>query len=393
MKGFIPRISIEDYDYNLSDDRIAKYPVSPKHDAKMLVFDSELGLRHDRFLNLSNYLVSDTLMVVNNTKVIPARLWFQKEDGAWIQVFLLKPLNPSWTQWHVMVGNRRKFKSENRLHIKRDNHTLYIEWLNRDENTIQFESSGRSIPEWIELLGEIPLPPYLNREAEDRDKEDYQAIFAKNKGAVAAPTASLHFTQEVMDSLNAKGVKQAEATLHVGAGTFKPVEVTFVDEHEMHAEQFEVTTEFLATLLSRDSGVLAIGTTACRLLESLPILGAKLILGELEEVFVSSEDGYREDIRSISTRESLNALYEFSKKRGGVIRGETQIFMIPGFDFRVTQSMVTNFHQPKSTLMLLIAAFVGEKWKDIYAVAVAEGYRFLSYGDGSLLKGKKNISW
>ena len=388
----IPRISIHDYDYDLPDDRIAKYPISPKHDSKLLVFDSG-RIQHSTFLHLPEHLNKEEILLVNNTKVIPARLWFEKPEGIWIQIFLLKPLSHDWSLWQVMVGNRRKLKPDDSLVINREEGVFRLRWEDRDNNIVRFEGEGLSIPEWIELLGEIPLPPYLNRDTEDRDKEDYQAIFARNKGAVAAPTASLHFTPELLKGLNTKGIGQIEATLHVGAGTFKPVSVDFVDEHEMHAEQFEIDLTLVDRLLNRQTGVIALGTTACRLLESIPLLGAKIILGELEEVFVAAEDGYRDDLKSISTREALQAVREYIKRGEGVMRGETQIFMVPGFDFRLTSGMITNFHQPKSTLMLLIAAFVGEEWPLIYRSALSNDYRFLSYGDGSLLRGKKNIQW
>ena len=388
----IPRIAIHDYDYDLPAARIAQHPVIPKHDAQLLIYNEGI-VEHDRFWNLNKYLQSGELVLVNNTKVIPARLWVEKSEGVWIQLFLLKPLAHDWSVWHVMVGNRRKFKESDRLSINRDGEVLNIQWEDREANTIQFSSKERSIAEWIELLGEIPLPPYLNREVEERDKLDYQAVFARNKGAVAAPTASLHFTTELIARLNDAGIEWAEATLHVGAGTFKPVTVDFVDEHEMHAEQFEINLILLDVLLNRSGGVVALGTTACRVLESLPILGAKIILGEADSLFVSSEDGYRADILAISTGEALHALREYIMSEGGVIRGETQIFMIPGFDFRLTSAMITNFHQPKSTLMLLVSAFVGGDWKEIYEAALAKDYRFLSYGDGSLLRGKKKITW
>jgi S-adenosylmethionine:tRNA ribosyltransferase-isomerase len=388
----IPRISIHDYDYDLPAARIAQHPVIPKHDAQLLIYNEGI-IEHDRFWNLNKYLQSGELVLVNNTKVIPARLWVEKSEGVWIQLFLLKPLAHDWSVWHVMVGNRRKFKESDRLSINRDGEVLNIQWEDREANTIQFSSKERSIAEWIELLGEIPLPPYLNREVEERDKLDYQAVFARNKGAVAAPTASLHFTTELIARLNDAGIEWAEATLHVGAGTFKPVTVDFVDEHEMHAEQFEINLILLDVLLNRSGGVVALGTTACRVLESLPILGAKIILGEADSLFVSAEDGYRADILAIPTREALHALREYIMSEGGVIRGETQIFMIPGFDFRLTSAMITNFHQPKSTLMLLVSAFVGGDWKEIYEAALAKDYRFLSYGDGSLLRGKKKITW
>jgi S-adenosylmethionine:tRNA ribosyltransferase-isomerase len=389
---YIPRIAIKDYDYLLPEENIAKYPVYPKHHSKLLVYNRGT-IQHNRFISLPDYLEKGEVLLVNNTQVIPARLWFQTEGGVWIQIFLLKPLSPDWSVWKVMVGNRRKFKEGMNLHISQENEFLRVTWHNRDRDEIRFVSSSKSIPEWIERLGEIPLPPYLNRDTEESDIADYQAIFAKNKGAVAAPTASLHFTSELLEKLEQKGIQTVEATLHVGAGTFKPVDVEFVDEHEMHAEQFQISLELIEELMRRRQGILAVGTTACRVLESIPILGAKLILGELQDVFVSSEDAYRPEIGAISTGEALNALYQYVFNSGGIVQGETQIFMIPGFEFRLTSSLITNFHQPKSTLMLLIAAFVGEEWKRIYEEALGHSYRFLSYGDGSLLHGKKNISW
>jgi S-adenosylmethionine:tRNA ribosyltransferase-isomerase len=390
--SYIPRIAIKDYDYELKDDRIAKYPIHPKHDAQLLVYqDGEIV--HDTFIALSTYLRASDHMVVNNTKVIPARLWFQTETGVWIQVFLLKPLAHDWSIWNVLVGNRRKFKDGMKLKVERNGFSFEMEWWNRERNEVRFFSAEKSVAEWIEMLGEIPLPPYLNRDAEESDVTDYQAIFAKHKGAVAAPTASLHFTPDLLGRLREKGVQTLEATLHVGAGTFKPVDVEFIDEHEMHAEQFEISEVLLEALLNKGQGVVAVGTTSCRVLESLPILGAKIILGEDGEPFISSEDAFRPEIMAISTREALNALYLYVREKGGILRGETQIFMVPGFLFRITAHIITNFHQPKSTLMLLIAAFVGEDWRRIYDSALQNGYRFLSYGDGSLLKGKKNMEW
>lgn len=389
----VPRISISDYDYSLNEDQIAKYPISPRDNAKMLVYDSG-EITHSEFIELGDFLSDQDTMFVNNTKVIPARLWFKKESGTPIQVFLLKPLSPDWSIWEALVGNRRKFKEGDELSLMNESElNLKATWQARELNYIHLRTdSGVSIPEVIEKMGEVPLPPYLNRETEDSDKDDYQAIFAKEKGAVAAPTASLHFTDRLLDSLNSKGVVQQDITLHVGAGTFKPVSTDFVDEHEMHAEQFAIDLGAIDRLLERTEGVLAVGTTSARVLESLPILGAKRILGEDKEVFVSSSDGYREDLRSISTREALHALREWVVQEGGELKGETQIFMVPGFDFRLTGKMITNFHQPKSTLILLIAAFIGGDWRKIYTSALENNYRFLSYGDGSLLRGRKNIS-
>lgn len=388
----IPPIAVDQFDYALSDDRIAYEPASPRDSAKLLVYNQE-GLTHSRFSELDQFLDFNQLFVVNNTKVIPARFWFTNDKGQEIQVFLLNPLNSDWTHWHAMIGNRRKFKVGDVLRISQNGHSLSVLWADREKNHVELISDLGSIPEAIEHFGEVPLPPYIERQISDKDKLDYQAIFAQKDGAVAAPTASLHFTEELQLRLDQRGLQKRELTLHVGAGTFKPVTATTADEHEMHAERFEIGLDLIDSLLNQSYGVTAVGTTACRLLESLPILGAKILLNELDEVFVSASDSYDLRYLRFSTRESLEALRQEIAKRGGELHGETQIFMVPGFEFRLTQSLITNFHQPKSTLLMLISAFVGDVWTDIYKAALSEGYRFLSYGDGSLLRGKNNIKF
>jgi S-adenosylmethionine:tRNA ribosyltransferase-isomerase len=391
MSG-IPPIAVDHFEYALTDDRIAYEPASPRDSAKLLIYNQE-GVIHSRFSELDQFLDFNQLFIVNNTKVIPARFWFTNDKGQVIQIFLLNPLNPDWTHWHAMVGNRRKFKEGDVLHISQDGQSLTVRWVDRENNHVELISDLGSIPEAIEYFGEVPLPPYIERQVSDKDKLDYQAIFAQKDGAVAAPTASLHFTEDLQLRLDQKGLQKRELTLHVGAGTFKPVTATTADEHEMHAERFEITLDLIDSLLNQSCGVTAVGTTACRLLESLPILGAKVLLNELDEVFVSASDSYDSRYLQFSTREVLEALKLEILKRGGELHGETQIFMVPGFEFRLTQSLITNFHQPKSTLLMLISAFVGDVWTDIYTDALCEGYRFLSYGDGSLLRGKKNIKF
>ena len=391
MSG-IPPIAVDQFDYVLSDDRIAYQPASPRDSAKLLVYNQE-RLIHSKFSELDQFLDFNQLFVVNNTKVIPARFWFTNDKGQEIQVFLLNPLNHGWTHWHAMIGNRRKFKEEDVLRISKNGHSFSVHWLDRDNNHVELNSDLGSIPEAIEYFGEVPLPPYIERQVSDRDKLDYQAIFAQKDGAVAAPTASLHFTEELQRRLDQRGLQKRELTLHVGAGTFKPVTATTADEHEMHAERFEIGLDLIDSLLNQSYGVTAVGTTACRLLESLPILGAKILLNELNDVFVSASDSYDLRYLQFSTRESLEALRHEIAKRGGELHGETQIFMVPSFEFKLTQSLITNFHQPKSTLLMLISAFVGDVWTDIYRAALSEDYRFLSYGDGSLLRGKKNIKF
>ncbi len=391
MNG-VPKIPLSEYFYDLPDHRIANFPISPRDHSKLLVF-SEGQITDSQFFNLANHIEPGCTIVANNTKVIPARMWFETSRNQKIQVFILKPIAADWSICEVMVGNRKKFKETDVLRLEND--TLYIEvkWENRDLNFVTFETNAASVIDAIEFFGQVPLPPYIERDVESSDKDSYQAIFAEKEGAVAAPTASLHFTDELKQQIESKGCRFAEVTLHVSAGTFKPVTAEFSDEHEMHAERFEVSVGFIDRLLEGDQGVLAIGTTATRVLESLYYLGEKALYGDLSECFVAASDAYSDRYGKIGMRESLLSLRDYAMKQGGVVRGETQIFIVPGFNFRLVQWMITNFHQPKSTLLMLISAFIGEGWKDVYGHAMGSNYRFLSYGDGSLLKCNKNISY
>lgn len=386
----IPKVAIKDFTYILPEDRIANFPVKPRDSAKLLFFKNG-NIQSRIFKELADCLDPTDLMIVNNTKVIPARIWFQSERNHAIQIFLLNPLSHDFKTWEVIVGNRRKFKEGEILFKRVGDKTIGIHWLDREINTVRIEVENCEIFEALELFGEVPLPPYIKREIEQSDTADYQALFAKHEGAVAAPTASLHFTDGLMDAIAAKGVQKAEVTLHVSAGTFKPVTAEYADEHEMHAERFVISTKLLDSLLRCEGEVVAVGTTACRVLESIVVLGAKLCCGELDSIFVSSGDGYVRRYREVDGREALLALREFVVNRGGELNGETQIFIVPGYEFRVVSKLITNFHQPNSTLLLLISAFVGEDWKNIYNFALQENYRFLSYGDGSLLEGQKKI--
>jgi S-adenosylmethionine:tRNA ribosyltransferase-isomerase len=386
----IPKIALKDFTYELPEDKIANFPVKPRDSAKLLVFKDD-NIQSQHFTDLADYMDSADLMVVNNTKVIPARIWFQSERNHSIQIFLLKPLSADFLSWEVIVGNRRKFKEGECLSKTIEDKSIKINWLDRELNTVKIELSNCEVFEALELFGEVPLPPYIKREIEQSDTADYQALFAQHEGAVAAPTASLHFTDNLIQSIANKGVKKAEVTLHVSAGTFKPVTAEYADEHEMHAERFVITTKLLNALLNGEGEVIAVGTKACRVLESIVVLGAKLCCGELDSIFVSSGDGYLSRYREINTREALLALRDFVESRGGELNGETQIFIVPGFEFRLVSKLITNFHQPNSTLLLLISALVGDRWKEIYEFALQENYRFLSYGDGSLLEGKKKI--
>lgn len=385
----IPKIALETYNYDLPNEKIAHFPIDPRDHSKLLVFHE--GHISDKHFYELDQVLNPTTIITNNTKVIPARMWFQNEKKQNIQIFILKPIEIDWSICEVMVGNRKKFKEGDELKLMQGNVFLQVCWVNRDENWIKFNTNADSIIEAIELFGQVPLPPYIERDVEQSDKNSYQAIFAKKEGAVAAPTASLHFTDEVKSSLERGGSIFKEVTLHVSAGTFKPVTADFADEHEMHAERFEVTLDLIDHLLELKTGVLGVGTTATRVLESLYYVGEKVFLGDNDCCFISAQDAYSEKLGKLSTRESLGYLRDYVIKMGGTIQGETQIFIVPGFNFRVVQQMITNFHQPKSTLMLLISAFIGEEWKKVYAHALANNYRFLSYGDGSLLTGEKNI--
>jgi S-adenosylmethionine:tRNA ribosyltransferase-isomerase len=403
----VPKLAVSDYDYHLGAEQIAQYAIEPRDASKLLVWTGG-EIRDRRFYELDDELDADVLLVANDTKVIPARLHAQTSGGHQIEIFLLKPLDPEWLKWEAMIGNRRRFKEgESALVSGR----LTLKWLNREENQVQFElpADYNSMPEAIEELGKVPLPPYIDRGVELGDKERYQAIFAQKAGAVAAPTASLHFTQALESRMMSKGIGLAKLTLHVGAGTFKPMSGEFSHQHDMHSERFEISKALIVELMGRlfvdenggqfavssDLGqrrggrVVAIGTTSMRVLESLYYIGVR-ILGNQWFGRVETEDAYcdlsgRLLNRAVDLKESFMAIVDFCERNGGSLSGETKIFIVSGFDFRICDGIITNFHQPKSTLLMLVDAFLGGKWRGIYEHATREGYRFLSYGDGSLL--------
>jgi len=403
----VPHLAVGDYDYHLEPEQIAQYAIEPRDASKLLVWTGS-EIKDRSFHELDQELGSDVLLVANDTKVIPARLHALTSGGHQIEIFLLKPLDPEWLRWEAMIGNRRRFKEGDSALVSGK---LTLKWLNREENQVEFElpSGYTSMPEAIEDLGKVPLPPYIDRGVEVGDKERYQAIFAQKAGAVAAPTASLHFTQELEQRMLGKGIGLAKLTLHVGAGTFKPMSGEFSHQHDMHSEQFEITQELISQLLDRvypreimsegDLGqenrvsmrgrVVAIGTTSMRVLESLYYIGVR-ILGNQWMGRVETEDAYcdlsvRLLNREVDLKESLLAIRDFCDGCGGSLKGETKIFIVSGFNFRICDGLITNFHQPKSTLLMLVDAFLGGKWRVIYGHAHRESYRFLSYGDGSLL--------
>ena len=403
----VPHLAVGDYDYHLEPKQIAQYAIEPRDASKLLVWTGS-EIKDRSFHELDQELGADVLLVANDTKVIPARLHALTSGGHQIEIFLLKPLDPAWLRWEAMIGNRRRFKEGDSALVSGK---LTLNWLNREENQVEFElpSGYASMPEAIEDLGKVPLPPYIDRVVEVGDKERYQAIFAQKAGAVAAPTASLHFTQELEQRMLGKGIGLAKLTLHVGAGTFKPMSGEFSHQHDMHSERFEITQELISQLLDRlypgemisegDLGqengvskrgrVVAIGTTSMRVLESLYYIGVR-ILGNHWHGKVESEDAYCELSvrllnREVDLKESLLAIRDLCDRSGGSLGGETKIFIVSGFNFRICDGLITNFHQPKSTLLMLVDAFLGGKWRVIYWHAHRESYRFLSYGDGSLL--------
>lgn len=387
----IPQFPFQNLQYHLPDDRIASFPLAERDHSKLLYYKNG-EIQDCHFYDISKLIPSGSLLIGNNTKVIPARLVFPKEGGAAVELFLLSPLAPDWTVWEVMVGNRRKFKEGQQLCLVNDqnpNVELTATWQDRERNIVKLEvTSHCSIPEALEIFGQVPLPPYIKRELTREDRERYQTVFAEVAGAVAAPTASLHFTERVLNNLDAAGVERSYLTLHVGAGTFKPVKTEFASEHEMHREQFHITETMLLDLqkhLMSRAKIIASGTTTMRVLESLYYAGARLKLGFESPADIPPDAGFDPRYKNIDLMEALNALMEYVVGLGGALSGNTAIFILPGFEFKVCGGLITNFHQSGSTLVALIAAFVGEDWQKIYGHALETEYRFLSYGDSSLL--------
>jgi len=396
-------IRTADYTYTLPEERIAKYPLAQRDSSRLLCcIHNELS--DNVFRDLPSLLPKDSLLVFNNTKVIRARLLFEKETGAKIEIFCLEPLMPfdfamnlssgPGVEWKCLVGNLKKWKSgEIRCpftHNGKENHLIAIQTGNEgDAKRIRFtwEDENISFSEVLESIGHIPIPPYLNREDEASDIVRYQTIYSKTEGSVAAPTAGLHFTERVFEGLERTGISKAEVTLHVSAGTFRPVKAEKISDHEMHVEHFIIDRETVLKLL--DKNIIAVGTTSVRTLESIYWLGSAILSGdfsESEKLQVTQWQPYEKEI-CFTTYQSLMAIIGLMDKRGvDSISVETGIIIVPGYKFRLVKGLVTNFHQPGSTLLLLVAAFIGDKWKDIYSHALASGYRFLSYGDSMLLR-------
>ena len=397
------KINLKEFHYPLTDERIAKCPLEQRDQSNLLVYRNQ-QIVHNKFSSLESYLPKNSSLIFNNTKVIPARINFKKTTGANIEIFLLSPLKPTMevTQamlvhsscvWHCMVGNRKRWKATDILERYFDtNHgkiKVNASFDNYELNQIRFEWDNKNIPfvEIVELMGTTPLPPYLNREANEDDKANYQTVYSKNEGAVAAPTAGLHFTKKILKDLLHSGHQIQELTLHVGAGTFQPIKAENVLDHDMHCEQISIDQSTISFLAKTDEPVVAVGTTSVRSLESAYWFGVQLLRNEATEFRVKKLYPYEIGFEDLPDRKkAFQAVLDHLKVNDlSILYGDTEIFIFPGYEFQVINGLITNFHQPESTLMLLIAAFTGENWKKIYDEALNNNYRFLSYGDSSLL--------
>ena len=399
-------IQIKDFNYNLPDERIAKFPLAKRDNSKLLLYRHG-EVTEDVFHNIAQYLPKGALMVFNNTKVIQARLHFRKETGALIEVFLLEPYMPAdyeqmfqttgHCSWLCMIGNLKKWKEgtlKRTFDVKGKEVTLVAE---RKEDVhkssrvdFSWDASDVSWAELLDAVGELPIPPYLNRETQESDKTTYQTVYSKIKGSVAAPTAGLHFTPEVLADIDRHGIDREELTLHVGAGTFKPVKSEEIQDHEMHTEYICVHRQTLEKLIRHEAKAIAVGTTSVRTLESLYYIGVKLEktldLSE-EELHVCQWEPYENAVaKPITPIKAIENILAYLDKHGlSALHASTQIIIAPGYEYNIVKMLVTNFHQPQSTLLLLVSAFVHGDWRKIYDYALAHDFRFLSYGDSSLL--------
>lgn len=390
-------ININDYTYTLPQEKIALFPLSSRDRSKLLFYNKG-QITHEVFSSLPQHLPQDSLLFFNDTKVIPARLHFKKDTGAEIEIFLLSPVLPSSLlvevmqvtnvcSWKCTIGNMKRWTDGTILKKKINGIDLEARLTDREGSVIEFKwTTGVSFAELIQRSGEVPLPPYLKRKPEASDLHRYQTVYAHYEGAVAAPTAGLHFTPAVLDDLKSKNIETDFLTLHVSAGTFQPVKVDNAVEHTMHQEQVLVSKANIENLLRPGKFIIPVGTTAMRTLESLYWFGAKLILNPEQEFHISQNDPYDYPNEAPATHTAIERVQQYMNDRNiDILRGETSIYIMPGYSFKVCRGLITNFHQPGSTLILLVAAFVGEDWKKIYNEALNRNYRFLSYGDSSLL--------
>lgn len=398
----ISDIRIEDFNYDLPDERIAKYPLPTRDASKLLVYRRGKP-EEKKFVDISSYLPEGSMMIFNDTKVVPARLHFQRDSGAHIEIFCLEPIQPEEyvtmfavtdrCRWKCIVGNVKRWKNDTLSLYNPESDmdvtdmALKADLIERQGETsiVEFSwSNGAPFSRVLEVCGSIPIPPYLNRDTEDIDLERYQTLYARFRGSVAAPTAGLHFTENVLEQIRSKGITTETVCLHVGAGTFLPVKSSLVSEHTMHREPFVITLDLLEKLVARKGKLVSVGTTSVRTLESLYYIGVKCIETGTPADVMQWEPYERE--YAYSTEEALSALIAYMKANSlKDLQLGTRIIIVPGYHFRVVDVLVTNFHQPQSTLLLLVSAFVGGDWKNIYDYALSHDFRFLSYGDSSIL--------
>ena len=402
-------LSISDFDYSLPEEKIAVYPLPERDQSKLLIYKNG-DISEDIYRNIADHLPKNSFLVFNDTKVIKARILFQKKTGAVIEIFCLEPhekindyaiilAQKNSVRWKCMIGGAGKWKEkylEKEIQIEEEKIILkagLVEKLN-DAYVVElsWNPGNFSFAEIIDHAGETPLPPYIKRKTEESDSETYQTIYSVHEGSVAAPTAGLHFTKEIFSSLKKKNIDTGFVTLHVGAGTFKPVKSAHMEGHEMHSEWIDVTTKFIEKLIQNISQeIFCVGTTSVRTVESLYWMGLKTFLNteiEFENLKITQWEVYEDPLKNnnCSAKDSLQSLLNYlTNKKTERLFIQTQIIIAPGYSFRIIKGIVTNFHQPKSTLLLLVAALIGEKWKEIYEYALAHEFRFLSYGDGCLI--------
>ncbi len=402
-------LSITDFDYPLPEEKIAVYPLNKRDESKLLIYKNEI-ISEDIYRNIANHLPGNSFLIFNDTKVIKARILFQKITGAVIEIFCLEPYEKindyavvlaqkKSARWKCMIGGAGKWKEkflEKEITVDDEKIVLKAALVEKLSDAYVVELSWNpgnySFAEIIDHAGETPLPPYIKRKAQESDSETYQTIYSAHEGSVAAPTAGLHFTKEIFSSLKKKNIHTGFVTLHVGAGTFKPVKAASMKGHEMHAEWIDVTTKFIEQLIQNISHqICCVGTTSVRTVESLYWMGLKTFLSpdiEFEKLKIEQWEVYEKELfsQNISAEECLTSLlnYLIDKKTERLFI-QTQIIIAPGYSFKIINGMVTNFHQPKSTLLLLVAAMIGKKWKEIYEYALSHEFRFLSYGDGCLI--------
>ncbi len=405
----IPEIDLNDFNYDLPKERIADFPLESRDNSKLLFVNPNTdSIEHYKFNQIVEFIPENSLLIMNSTKVIAARIPVTKSTGGKAEILCIEPVSPSFDpqvvmnsrqtcRWNCIIGGRKIHSGDI---LKSENQLLNCKILEKNDNIalVEFEWDNRTFAEILNLFGRIPLPPYIKREATEFDNERYQTVYAKSDGSVAAPTAGLHFSDNVMEQIKSKSVEIAEVVLHVGPGTFLPIETDSVNQHTMHFEQFfidKTTIESIYSALKNKKNIIATGTTSIRTIESLYILGAKLLQEKitLKDLFVNQEDAYlldnEENIPSpeIAIQHLLNEMHSHNLKQ---INGKTQLFIVPGFKFQIADSLITNFHLPKSTLLLLVAAFIGKDYYEkSYKSALDNNYRFLSYGDSSLLIRKK----